>query len=199
VSRVRPWWPIVFSLVAAVVLLYGVVLPGGYLTWLRMAMVLWAAAAVGWVMSLAGRSWLVRSVLPVVSVVTMVVACSGVAGRVLFPLHRSGLEQLATSPRGGSHGLYRFSAVWSHGGCVAYVTKDAGMSDFSGLVRCAPGVQPSPRLGDTAGDAVFDPLDHDWYAFKVPRSSSQLLPSVAPPMMTVWGFNPFAVGATPQV
>jgi len=185
VSGARAWWPIVLCLVAAVALLYGLVLPGGYLTWLRVAMVLWAVAVVGWAVSLAGRSWPVRSVLPVVSVVTMVVACSGLAGRVLFPLHRSGLEQMATSPLGGSYGLYRFSAVWSHGDCVTYVTEDSGMSQFSGLVRCAPGVRPSPRWGDTAREAVFEPLGDDWYAFVVPRSGSQ-----------VWGFNPFAVGAT---
>ncbi|GIM92309.1 hypothetical protein [Paractinoplanes toevensis] len=187
-SRTRTWWPIGLSLVAAVALLYAVVLPGGYLTWLRVAMVLWAVAAVGWVVSLAGRSWMLRSVLPVVSVVTMVVACSGMVGRVLFPLHRSGLERLATAPLGGSYGLYRFSAVWSHDGCVAYVTEDSGMSYFSGLLRCTPGVRPSPRLGDTAGDAVFDPLGDDWYAFSVPRSGSQ-----------IWGFNPFTVRATTQV
>ena len=157
------------------------------LTWLRLAMVLWAVAAVGWMVSLADRSWPVRLVLPVVSVVTMVVACSGVVGRVLFPLHRSGLEQLATSPLGGSHGLYRFSAVWSHDGCVTYVTDDSGMSYFSGLVRCTPGVRPSPRFGDTAGEAVFDPLGDDWYAFIVPRSGPQ-----------IWGFNPFAVGTTAE-
>jgi hypothetical protein len=188
VSRARTWWPIALSLAAAVALLYGVVLPGGYLTWLWVAMVLWAVAAVVWMVSLAGRSWLVRSVLPVVSVVTMVVACSGVVGRVLFPLHRPGLEQLATAPLGGSHGLYRFASVWSNDGCVAYVTDDSGMSYFSGLVRCTPGVQPSPNLGDTAGDAVFEPLGDDWYAFSVPRSGWQ-----------VWGFNPFAVGATAEV
>ena len=186
-SSARTWWPIALALVAAVALLYGVVLPGGYLTWLRVAMVLWAVAAVGWTVSLTGRSWPVRSVLPVVSVVTMVVACSGVTGRMLFPLHRSGLEQLATSLLGASHGLYRFSGVWSHGGCVTYVTEDSGMSYFSGLVRCASGVQPSPRLGDTAGDAVFEPLGNDWYAFIVPRSGSQ-----------PWGFNVFAVKATVQ-
>jgi hypothetical protein len=138
--------------------------------------------------SLAGRSWAVRAVLPVVSVVTMVVACSGVAGRVLFPLHRPGLERLAASPLGGGYGLYRFSSVWSHDGCVTYVTEDSGMSYFSGLVRCTPGVRPSPRLGDTAGDAVFESLGDDWYAFAVPRSGSQ-----------IWGFNPFAVGGTPDV
>jgi hypothetical protein len=187
VSSTRVWWPIALALVAAVALLYGVVLPGGYLTWLWSAMALWAVAAVGWVVSLTGRSWLVRSILPVVSVVTMVVACSGVAGRMLFPLHRSGLEQLATSPLGASHGLYRFSAVWSHGGCVTYVTEDSGMSYFSGLVRCASGVQPSPRMGDTAGDAVFESLGDDWYAFIVPRSGSR-----------VWGFHPFAVEATTE-
>ncbi|RSM59792.1 hypothetical protein DMB66_26435 [Actinoplanes sp. ATCC 53533] len=186
-SRARTWWPIVLSLVAAVVLLYGVVLPGGYLTWLRVAMVLWVVAAVGWLVSLDGRSWPVRLVLPVVSVVTMVVACSGTVGRVLFPLHRSGLAQLATSPLGGSHGLYRFASVWSHGGCIAYVTKDSGISHFSGLVQCSPGVQPSPRLGDTAREAVFEPLGDDWYAFIVPRSGPQ-----------IWGFNPFAVGATAE-
>lgn len=195
-TRVRPWWPIALSLVAAAALLYAIVLPGGYLTWLRLAMVLWAVAAVGWLMSLAGRSWPVRLIVPVVSVVTMAVACSGVAGRLLFPLHRSGLEQLT---QGGSYGSYRFSAVWSHDGCVAYVTNDTGMSSFAGLVRCTPGVRPSPRFGDTAGEAVFDPLGDNWYAFEVPRTSSQILPSVAPTMMTVWGFNPFAVGAVPQV
>ncbi|MFI7547478.1 hypothetical protein [Actinoplanes sp. NPDC049599] len=186
-SRARTWWPIVLALVAAVALLYGVVLPGGYLTWLWVAMVLWAVAAVGWLASLAGRSWPVRLAVPVVSVVTMVVACSGVVGRVLFPLHRSGLEQLATAPLGASHGLYHFSAVWSHGGCVTYVTEDSGMSYFSGLVRCTPGVRPPPRLGDTARDAVIEPLGDDWYAFIVPRSGSQ-----------VWGFNPFNVGATTE-
>jgi hypothetical protein len=185
VSRARSWWPIVLALVAAVALLYGVVLPGGYLTWLWLAMALWAVAAVGWLASLGGQSWPVRLVLPVVSVVTMVVACSGVAGRVLFPLHRPGLTQLATKPHGASHGLYRFSAVWSHNGCVTYVTEDSGMSHFSGLVRCAPGVRPSPRMGDTAREAVFEPLGDDWWAFSVPRSGSQ-----------IWGFNPFVVEAT---
>ena len=187
-SRARTWWPIGLSLVAAVALLYAVVLPGGYLTWLRVAMVLWAVAAAGWTVALAGRSWVLRSVLPVVSVVTMVVACSGVAGRALFPLHRSGLEQLATSPLGGDYGLYHFSAVWSRDGCVTYVTKDSGMSYFSGLVRCTPGVRPSPRFGDTAGEAVFESLGDDWYAFVVPRSGSP-----------VWGFDPFAVGGTADV
>lgn len=186
-SRARTWWPVALSLVAAVALLYGVVLPGGYLTWLWVAMVLWVVAVVGWVASLSGRSWPVRLVLPVVSVVTMVVAGTGVVGRVLFPLHRAGLEHLATTSSGGSHGLYRFSAVWSHDGCVTYVTEDSGMSYFSGLVRCTSGVRPSPRLGDTAGDAVFESLGDDWYAFIVPRSGSQ-----------VWGFNPFAVGATTE-
>ena len=184
-SRARTWWPVALASVAAVALLYAVVLPGGYLAWLRSAMVLWAVAAVGWLASLTGRSRLVRSILPVLSAVTMVVACSGMAGRALFPLHRSGLERLATSPLGGSHGLYRFSAVWSHGGCVTYVTDDSGMSYFSGLVRCTPGVRPSPRMGDTAGEAVFDPLGDDWYAFIVPRSGS-----------LVWSFNPFNVRAT---
>jgi hypothetical protein len=188
VSRARTWWPIGLSLVAAATLLYSVVLPGGYLTWLRVAMVLWTVAAVGWAVSLAGRSWPVRAVLPVVSVVTMVLACSGVVGRALFALHRPALEQMATAPLGGSVGLYRFSAVWSHDGCVAYVTEDSGMSYFSGLARCAPGVRPSPRLGDTAGEAVFDPLGDDWYAFSIPRSGSP-----------VWGFNPFAVGGSPEV
>jgi hypothetical protein len=47
VSRARTWWPIVCCLVAAVALLYAVVLPGGYLTWLWVAMVLWLVAAVG--------------------------------------------------------------------------------------------------------------------------------------------------------
>jgi hypothetical protein len=150
-------------------------------------MALWAVAAVGWLVSLGRQSWPVRLVLPVVSVVTMVVACSGVAGRVLFPLHRPGLERLAASPLGASHGLYRFSAVWSHDGCVTYVTEDSGMSSFSGLVRCTPGVRPSPRLGDTARDAVFEPLGDDWWAFSVPRSGSQ-----------IWGFNPFAVEATAE-
>ncbi|MEV7625295.1 hypothetical protein [Actinoplanes sp. NPDC089786] len=187
-SRSRTWWPIALALVAAVALLYGVVLPGGYLTWLWTAMGLWAGAAVVWAVSLSGRSWAVRSVLPVVSVVTMVVACSGVAGRALFPLHRPGLERLATAPPGGSYGLYRFSAVWSHDGCVAYVTKDSGMSYFSGLVRCTPGVRPSPRMGDTARDVVFEALGDDWYAFAVPRSGSR-----------IWGFNPFTVKATPEV
>jgi len=187
VNRVRARWPIVLCLVAAIALLYAVVLPGGYLTWLWAAMVLWLVAAVGWLMSLAGRSWPVRLVLPLVSVVTMVVACSGVAGRALFAWHRPGLAQLAASPLGASHGLYRFSAVWSHDGCVTYVTEDSGMSSFAGLVRCSPGVRPSPRLGDTAGDAVFEPLGDDWYAFSVPRSGSP-----------VWGFNPFAVGATTE-
>ncbi|MGW4944011.1 hypothetical protein ACWEOZ_20775 [Actinoplanes sp. NPDC004185] len=186
-SRTRTWWPIVLCLVAAVTLLYAVVLPGGYLTWLWVAMVLWLVAVVGWLASLRGRSWPVRSVLPVLSVVTMVVAGSGVAGRVLFPLHRAGLERMTTSRLGAGHGLYRFSAVWSHGGCTAYVTEDSGMSSFAGLVRCSPGVRLSPRLGDTAGDAEFESLGHDWYAFSVPRSGS-----------SVWGFNPFAVGATPE-
>lgn len=198
-SRARTWWPVALSLVAAVALLYGVVLPGGYLSWLWAAMALWALAAGIWIVSLAGRSWPVRLILPVVSVVTMAVACSGVAGRALFPLHRQGLEQLATAPLGVSHGLYRFSSVWSGDGCVVYVTDGNGMSSFAGLVWCTPGMQPSPRLGDVAGDSVFDPLGDDWYAFQVPRSGSQLLPGVAPTAMTVWGFNPFAVGATPEV
>ncbi|GID60878.1 hypothetical protein Aco03nite_092820 [Actinoplanes couchii] len=173
---------------ASVVLLYGVVLPGGYLTWLWIAMVLWTVAVVGWVLSLRGRSWVVRSVLPVVSVLTMVVACSGVSGRALFRFHRSGLEQLAMSPYGASHGLYRFSAVWSHDGCTAYVTKDSGLSYFAGLTRCDAGVQPSPRMGDTAGDAVFEPLGDGWFAFAVPRSVSR-----------PWGFNPFDVRANTAV
>lgn len=183
----RTWWPVALALVAAATLLYAIVLPGGYLTWLWTAMALWAVAAAGWATSLRGRSWLVRSVLPVLSVVTMVAAGSGVPGRLLFPLHRSGLEQLTASPLGARHGLYRFSAVWDHGGCVTYVTEDSGMSSFSGLVRCAPGVRPSPRLGDTAQDAVFEPLGDDWYAFAVPRSGAPL-----------WGFNPFAVGGTAE-
>ncbi|GIF23589.1 hypothetical protein BJ973_004198 [Actinoplanes tereljensis] len=182
-SPARTWWPIALSLVAAVTLLYAVVLPGGYLTWLRLAMLLWTVAAVVWAVSLTGRSWLVRSILPAVSVVTMVLACSGVPGKLLFPLYRPALER-----QPGSVGLYHFSAVWTHDGCVAYVTDDSGMSSFSGLLHCTPSVKPSPRLGDTARDAVFDSLGDDWYAFIVPRSG--------PP---VWGFNPFAVGAVPHV
>ena len=169
-------------------LLYGVVLPGGYLTWLRVAMVLWVVAAAGWAMSWPGRSGAVRSVVPVLSVVTMVVACSGVAGRALFPLHRAGLEQMATSSLGTSHGVYHFESVWSHDGCVAYVTEDTGLSHFAGLVRCTPGVRPPPRLGDVAGEVVFEPLGDDWYAFAVPRSG-----------LSVWGFNPFVVRATAEV
>jgi hypothetical protein len=169
-------------------MLYAVVLPGGYLTWLCTAMLLWTVAATGWALSLAGRSWATRLILPAMSVVTMVVACTGVTSKLLFPLQRAGLEQLATSPSGADHGLYHFSSIWSHDGCVTYVTRDSGMSSFAGLVRCTPGVQPSPRLGDTAHDAVFDPLGHDWYAFVIPRSGPQ-----------VWGFNPFTVKATTQV
>jgi uncharacterized protein (DUF58 family) len=178
----------VVCLVAAVSLLYGVVLPGGYLTWLWIAMVLWVVSAVGWVVSLPGQSVPVQVVVPVVSVVTMVLAGTGVVGRVLFPLHRSGMEHLATTTSGGSYGLYRFESAWSHAGCVTYVTEDSGLSSFAGLVRCEPGVRPSPRMGDTARPAKFESLGDDWYAFVMPRSGSQM-----------WGFNPFNVGGRPEV
>ncbi|GAA2608327.1 hypothetical protein Adu01nite_14870 [Paractinoplanes durhamensis] len=54
--------------------------------------------------------------------------------------------------------------------------------------RCSPGVKPSPRMGDTARDATFEPLGDNWYAFAVPRSGAP-----------IWAFNPFAVQATTEV
>lgn len=171
------WCPVVVAVVPAWLLLTGVAVPGGYYTVLMLALVGWAAVALLCLVVGAGqvgrpvRRWWPLLLVPALWTASWAAASGGLVGPALFPLHRAALEKAVAVPGvkpPASVGLYHFRGRYKNQGCTFLSTRDPGMTRAAGFVWC-PGLNPAGMDWDEA--YRFEPLEGDWYAFHLGRST----------------------------
>ncbi|MEV0807213.1 hypothetical protein [Micromonospora sp. NPDC050200] len=166
----------------AVLLLWGVSVPGGYFDVLVAALVAWSLVGMAWlvvgvsnVVALPrprrrrlGRLWPLLLV-PTVFAASWTAASGDLVGRATFSVHRSELERVAVEEAAtpslghGDVGLYSFESISRAQGCVLFGVRDPGMARGAGFAWC-PGRVP---MNDDAEGFVFEPFDGDWYVFLV--------------------------------
>ena len=176
-----PWSPVAVVAVPAVLLLWGVSVPGGYFDVLVAALVAWSLVGLAWLVVAVScvvalpqprrrhlrRLWPLL-VVPIVFGVSWAVASGDLIGRTTFSLHREELErlaaqELATDSFGYADvGLYSFESVYRAQGCVLYAVRDPGMAKSAGFAWCPGHV---PMNVEWVEGHVFEPFDGDWYVF----------------------------------
>lgn len=176
-----PWWksvwlPPALVIVPVVMLLWGVIVPGGYYYVITVALVAWLLLGIAWVFTVVrhlarrhsasnGRPWWPLVVTPAVFVACWALASGDLPGRATFALHRDKLEQLAIRDAAAGRttvGLYSFESVYHRDGCEFFAVKEPGFAKGAGFARC-PGADP--RGSQDAED--FEKLDGDWYVFLI--------------------------------
>jgi hypothetical protein len=182
-----PWPPVAVVVVPAVLLLWGVSVPGGYFDVLVAALLAWSLVGLAWLVGGVSyvaalprhrrrprRLWPLL-VVPTVFAASWTVASGDLVGRATFAAHRSALrrsaEQAAANPSVGHRqvGLYSFESVGLGQGCVLFGVRDPGMAKVAGFAWC-PGHVPANF--DDEG-IVFEPFDGDWYVFLARHGSWQ--------------------------
>jgi hypothetical protein len=171
------WCPVAVAVVPTWLLLTGATVPGGYYTVLTLALVGWAAVALLCLVVGAGqvgrplRSWWPLLLVPALCAASWAAAAGGLIGPALFPLHRAALEKAVAAPHAippPSVGFYNFRSRSENQGCTFLSTRDPGMTRVAGFVWC-PGVNPATTTWDER--YRFEPLEGDWYAFHLGRST----------------------------
>lgn len=168
-----PWPSAVAVVVPAVLLLWGVSVPGGYFPVLVAALVCWSLVALAWSVAavtcvarrVPRRQWLPLLVVPVAFAAGWTVASGDLVGRATFAGHREQLlrraELQGQQPSFGYErvGLYAFEAVYRQDGCVFFSVDDPAMAKESGFAWCADVVP------DRSGERDFAPFDGAWYVY----------------------------------
>jgi hypothetical protein len=177
-----PWLPVIAAAVPGVLTVWATTPPGGYF---GMAV----SASVGWLV--VGIAWLVVGVfavlalprprpphlarlwpfllVPVLFLLTGLLAGANVVQHLVFEAHRSGLEALVAEVAAEPDrrlpdrrvGLHTVSARVDAGGCTLLIVRDAGFLDVTGYAHC-----PDRVPVDAIGDGLrYAPLDGPWYEF----------------------------------